>query len=132
MSVYELHFSIWCIYIKENIPLKLSKEFAIDIINLCNNATCNKRSDKLLDQLLRSGTSFGANIYEGNYASSKVNFINKFQIALKKCFETSYWLEFFTESNVINQENYELLSIKCNKIRIMHSSSINTVKSNAK
>ena len=117
---------------KENILLKLSKEFAIDIINLCNNATYNKRSDKLLDQLLRSGTSIGANIYEGNYASSKADFINKFQIALKECFETSYWLEIFTESNVINQENYELLSIKCNKIRIMLSSSINTAKSNAK
>ena len=117
---------------KDNLLLKLSKEFAIDVINLCNSASCGKKSDKLLDQLLRSGTSIGANIYEGNYASSKADFINKFQIALKECFETTYWLEIFSDSEVISKDVYEHMINKCNKIRIMLSSSINTVKNNIK
>ena len=68
---------------KENHLVELSKQFAVDIVNLCTDIRENRKSNVLLNQLLRSGTSIGANIHEANYASSKADFINKFQIALK-------------------------------------------------
>ena len=70
----------------------LSKAFAVDIIGLCESLRERKKATAILNQLLRSGTSIGANIHEANYASSKADFINKFQIALKECYETDYWL----------------------------------------
>ena len=72
-----------------NIIVDLSMDFSISIVNLCDGIT---GKSAIVNQLLRSGTSVGANIYEGNYASSKADFIAKFQIALKECYETEYWL----------------------------------------
>ncbi len=66
---------------KENFLVDLSKQFAVDIVNLCTDIKENRKSNVLLNQVLRSGTSIGANIHEANYAASKADFINKFQIA---------------------------------------------------
>ena len=82
----------------------------------------------LLNQLLRSGTSIGANIHEANYAASKADFINKFQIALKECYESEYWLELFKETEMIAKEDYDDLYNKCSKIRKLLITSINTAK----
>lgn len=112
----------------ENMLLNITKEFAVDIINVCNNTSNNKVSNKLFDQLLRSGTSIGANVFEGNYASSKADFINKFQIALKECYESAYWIEIFKDTNMISADMYEMLIKKCNKIRMLLSASIRTAK----
>ena len=68
----------------------LSKFFAIDIIQICKEIRENRNERVIVNQLLRSGTSIGANIHEGNYASSRLDFINKFQIALKECYESEY------------------------------------------
>ena len=84
----------------------LSKAFSVDIIRLCENLRERKKATAILNQLLRSGTSIGANIHEANYASSKADFINKFQIALKECYEADYWLEIFHDSNMIPDEEY--------------------------
>ena len=72
--------------------IELSKLFAIKIIAICKLIREEREERVLVNQLLRSGTSIGANIHEGNYASSRMDFINKFQIALKECYETEYWL----------------------------------------
>ena len=69
---------------KENFLVDLSKQFAVDIVNFCTDIKENRKSNVLLNQVLRSGTSIGANIHEANYATSKADFINKFQIALKE------------------------------------------------
>ena len=61
---------------KENILIELSKQFAVDTVNLCTEIKEHRKSNVLLNQLLRSGTSIGANIHEANYASSKADFIN--------------------------------------------------------
>ena len=112
----------------ENLILDLSMQFAIDIVNLCESL---KGKNSLTNQLLRSGTSIGANIHEGNYASSKADFIAKFQIALKECYETEYWLKLFAQTNLISEEVYTKLSNDSGRIRRILIASINTAKSNS-
>ena len=112
----------------ENLILDLSMQFAIDIVNLCESL---KGKNSLINQLLRSGTSIGANIHEGNYASSKADFIAKFQIALKECYETEYWLKLFAKTNIISEQVYNKLINDSGKIRRILISSINTAKSNS-
>ena len=82
----------------------------------------------MLNQLLRSGTSIGANIHEANYAASKADFINKFQIALKECYESDYWLGLFKETKMISEEQYTTMYEKCCKIRKLLIASITTAK----
>ena len=108
----------------------LSKQFAIKIMNVCKLIREERNEKVLVNQLLRSGTSIGANIHEGNYASSKPDFINKFQIALKECYETEYWLEIFKETAYLTENEYNELFSACSKIRKMLTASINTAKSN--
>lgn len=114
---------------KENVLIDLSKHFAVDIVNLCADIKENRKSNVLLNQLLRSGTSIGANIHEANYASSKADFINKFQIALKECYETDYWLGLFKETHMITIDEYADMFAKCSKIRKLLIASITTAKS---
>ena len=115
---------------KENILIDLSKQFAVDIVNLCTDIKENRKSNVLLNQVLRSGTSIGANIHEANYASSKADFINKFQIALKECYETDYWLDLFKDTNMITLDEYHSLFSQCSKIRKLLIASITTAKEN--
>ena len=112
----------------DNLVLDLSVQFAIDIVNLCESL---KGRNSLTNQLLRSGTSIGANIHEGNYASSKADFIAKFQIALKECYETEYWLKLFAKTNIISEQVYNKMINDSGKIRRILISSINTAKSNS-
>jgi four helix bundle protein len=102
-------------------------QFAIDVVNLCENL---KGKNTLINQLLRSGTSVGANIHEANYASSKADFIAKMQIALKECHETEYWLKLFVKTNIISEAVYTKMSNDSGKIRRILISSINTAKAN--
>ncbi len=115
---------------KENILIDLSKQFAVDIVNLCTDIKESKKGNILLNQLLRSGTSIGANIHEANYAVSRADFINKFQIALKECYESDYWLGIFKETNIISKDTYEEMYNKCSKIRMLLIKSLNTAKGN--
>ena len=115
----------------DNQLVVLSKAFAVDILDLCEKVKERKKASVLISQLLRCGTSIGANIHEANYASSKADFINKFQIALKECYETDYWLDIFRDSAVVSQEDYERLFSQCSKIRKLLISSINTAKTNS-
>ena len=113
---------------KENFLVDLSKQFAVDIVNLCTDIKENRKSNVLLNQVLRSGTSIGANIHEANYAASKADFINKFQIALKECYETDYWLGLFKDTHMITEEEYKDMFAKCSKIRKLLIASITTAK----
>ena len=75
-----------------------SKAFALRIIKVCNEVKREKKESILTNQLVRSGTSIGANIREAFYAHGKADFIAKLQIALKECSESEYWLELLIES----------------------------------
>lgn len=103
-----------------------SKAFALRIIRVCNEVKSKKRESVLTNQLIRSGTSIGANVREAMYAHGKADFAAKLQIALKECSETEYWLELLIESGY-----YEDSSIleECVEIKKMLISSLNTVKS---
>ena len=113
---------------KENKLVDLSKKFAVDIVNLCTEIKENRKGNVLLNQLLRSGTSIGANIHEANYAASKADFVNKFQIALKECYESDYWLGLFKETKMITEDEYIEMHEKCSKIRKLLVASVTTAK----
>lgn len=115
----------------DNQLVTLSKAFAVEIIDVCEKIREKRKFFSIVDQLLRSGTSIGANVHEANYASSKADFINKFQIALKECYETDYWLEIFHESHVISDEQYKESAVQCSKIRKLLVASIKTAKGNS-
>ena len=104
-----------------------SKAFALDIICVCNEIKRNQKESILTNQLVRSGTSIGANIREAFYAHSKADFIAKLQIALKECSESEYWLELLIESGYC--QNKVILQ-NCVELKRILIASINTAKNN--
>ena len=92
---------------KQNPIATLSKSFALRIVKLERFLREKKKEGVLSKQLLRSGTSIGANIRESIYAQSKADFISKMSIALKESSETEYWLELLHESGVLSDAEYE-------------------------
>ncbi len=109
--------------------LTKSKEFALEIIRVCNIIKKEKRESVLTNQLIRSGTSIGANIREAFYGHGKADFIAKLQIALKECSESEYWLELLIESGFYNDET---ILEKCVEVKKILIASINTAKENNK
>lgn len=103
-----------------------SKEFALKIIKVCNYVKQTKKESVLTNQLIRSGTSVGANIREAFYGHGTADFIAKLQIALKECSESEYWIELLIESGYYN--NNDILEI-CIEVKELLISSINTAKS---
>ena len=108
-----------------------AKALALHIIVVCDEVDTRKGRGVLVNQIVRSATSIGANIHEANYASSRADFIAKMQIALKECYETEYWLELFAKTSIISEEQYKKIKNDCGKIRKLLISSINTAKANA-
>lgn len=109
--------------------LDKSKAFALQIIRVCNEVKKTKRESVLTNQLLRSGTSIGANIREAFYAHGKADFIARLHIALKECSESEYWLELLLESGYYHDT---AILEQCVEIKKMLISSINTAKTNTK
>ena len=112
----------------ESIMLDKAKDFAVEIINMCKAIKETKRESVLTNQLMRSGTSIGANIHESKYAHGTADFISKMQIALKECYESEYWLGLLNRTDYIEDETYTSIVNSCSQIRRMLISSINTVK----
>ena len=104
-----------------------SKAFALQIIRVCNEVKERKRESVLTNQLLRSGTSVGANIREAFYAHGKADFIAKLQIALKECSESEYWLELLIESGYYDDRT---ILEQCIEVKKLLVASINTAKNN--
>jgi four helix bundle protein len=104
---------------RENTARNKSKKFAVRIVNLYKYLCEEKKEYVLSKQLLRSGTSVGANLAESEYAISEKDFLNKIYIALKESAETVFWLDLLfeteylteTEYNSINEEALELLKM---------------------
>ena len=107
-----------------------AKILALRIIAVCDEVDTRKGRGVLVNQIVRSATSIGANIHEANYAASKADFINKFHIALKECTETEYWIEMLVGSNAITDAVAKELLNDCGIIQRMLVKSINTAKGN--
>ena len=107
----------------------LSMEFAVDIIELVKHLKSVKES-VISNQIGRSGTSIGANIYEAQYAQGKKDFISKLEISLKEASETSYWLELLYRTKYIDEQTFKNLSTKCTSLKAMLVASCKTAKEN--
>ena len=105
-----------------------SKEFAKNIVLLCRKMKQNGVESALINQLLRCGTSVGANVHEAQYAQGTKDFISKFEIALKECNESEYWLELLHETNSINEVEFKSFQKECIELRRMLVSSVTTLK----
>ena len=101
---------------KENIIKNKAKKFALRIISLYKVLITSRNESIMAKQILRSGTSIGANIVEAQHGSSRKDFLNKMYIAYKECNETQYWLDLFFEGEYINKVEYESLSYDCEEL----------------
>lgn len=113
----------------KDVLLIKSKLFALKIIKLSTYLSDEKREFVLSRQIMKSGTSIGANIRESKYSESKLDFIHKLKVALKESNETEYWLELLVESNMITDIEFsELYELNKELLKLLISS-INTLKS---
>ena len=106
---------------KDNVVKDKSLEFAVRIVNLYKFLVNEQKEFVMSKQILRSGTSIGANIREAEQAQSRADFINKLNIALKEANETEYWLELLIRTEYITREQYESInndSTEINKLLI--------------
>lgn len=100
----------------DNALLNKSKSFALQIIRLYNFIRNEKREFVLSKQLLKSGTSIGANVKEGVFAQSRADFTSKLFIAQKECAETEYWLELLFESDYIGKREFDSIYGDCQEL----------------
>lgn len=112
----------------ESILRNKSKTFAKNIVLICRKMKENRVEATIVNQLLRSGTSVGANIHEAQYAQGTKDFISKFEIALKECNESEYWLELLFETKSITEDEFKKFQGYCVEIRRMLVSTVTTLK----
>ena len=105
----------------------MSMDFSVMMIDLVKELK-RKRENIISNQIGRSGTSIGADIYEARYAHSRADFAAKLQIALKEASETGYWIELLYKTEYIDEKKYNELNKRCSALRYMLVSSLNTVK----
>ena len=113
---------------QKNVIAEKSKQFALRIIGLYKYLESEKKEFVLSKQVLRSGTSIGANIAEAKCAISRKDFLAKMYIAFKECTETSYWLELLYCSEYINSIQYESIQADCSELLRLLSSITKTVR----
>lgn len=117
---------------RENLLIDKSIAFAAQIIRLHRYLIKTQKETIISKQIVRSGTSIGANINEANYGQSKADFISKLHIALKEAAETEYWLRLLLASEYISKEMGESMLKDCLELKRILIASINTAKSNVK
>ena len=117
---------------KENLLIDKSIAFAARIVKLHQHLIKNKKETVISKQIVRSGTSIGANINEANYGQSKADFISKMHIALKETAETEYWIKLLCMSEYIDDKMCNSLLDDCLEIKRILIASINTAKENVK
>ena len=116
---------------KYNIIRSKSFDFSVRIVNLYKVLYYERNEKKLSKQLLRSGTSIGANIEEGIAAFSKKEFIFKLQISYKEANESFYWIKLLYRTNYINDVEFESLKLNIEEIINLLTSIIKSSKLNS-
>ncbi len=115
---------------EDNVVLIKSMDFAVRIVNLYKYLTTKKKEYVLSKQLLRSGTSIGANLHEANEGFSDKDFEYKIYIALKEARETEYWLELLSRTEYISQKQYDSINSDCTELLKLLVSITKTLSSN--
>lgn len=113
---------------KESVLRDKSYKFALRIVKLYKFMADTKKEFILSKQILRAGTSIGANIAEASQAQSKADFISKLSISHKESFETDYWLNLLRDSEYITESQAESLIIDCQELQKLLTASIKTAK----
>ena len=98
---------------EDNVILTKSYDFANRAVRLCRFLCEQHREYVLSQQMLRSGTSIGANVREAQRAQSRKDFIAKLTIALKEAYETEYWLELLHDNNYLTKEQFDSIFKDC-------------------
>ena len=106
---------------------RCSIEFAVNIVDYYKWLVAEKKEFTMSKQILRSGTSIGANIHEAYFGVSKADFIAKMQIALKEASETEYWLTILEKTGYFDSK-FDCIKSQCNSIKRMLISTLNTAK----
>ena len=117
---------------KENVLIDKSILFAARIVKLHDFLIKSKKGQTIAKQIIRSGTSIGANINEANYGQSAADFISKMHIALKETAETEYWIKLLYMSDYIDEKMSRSLLDDCLEIKRILVASVNTAKNNQK
>ena len=107
--------------------LEKSKAFAVHVVKLAQWLVSERKEFVLSKQLLRSGTSIGANLAEAQYAASKSDFVNKLRISLKECSETMFWLELLEENGYLGDSEFLSLKDDCRELLKLLVSSVRTL-----
>ena len=115
---------------KENVIQDKCMAFAIRIVNLCHILSAEKKEYVLAKQLLRAGTSIGANLAEAGCSISRKEFLAKVYISFKECAETKYWLELLQKAKIISSEEYTDLAKDCEEIYRIFSAITKTTRKN--
>lgn len=114
----------------ESILREKSYNFALRTVKVYQFIVSEKTEFVLSKQLLRSGTSIGANVEEATQAQSKADFVHKLSVAQKEAFETDYWLRLLRDSNYLTNKQADSLLEDCRELQKLITSSIKTVKAN--
>lgn len=117
---------------KENLILEKSYKFAVRIIKLYQYLKTEKQEITLAKQILRSGTSVGANIEESQGGYSRKEFTNKLSISYKEARETKFWLSLLHDTGYINTKMFASLQKDCDEILKIITSILNTLKKDSK
>ncbi|MBQ7625289.1 MAG: four helix bundle protein [Clostridia bacterium] len=106
---------------------EMTISFALSVSDICENI---KGCRAYTEQIVRSSSSIGANLFEAKYAQSRADFINKLEIALKECSETEFWIELLHRKKKLSDEDYKTLNRAKGTIQRMLIASITTAKNN--
>ena len=112
----------------DNVIYDKSFSFAVRIVNLCRYLQTEQKEFVLSKQILRCGTSIGANVAESQQAQSKPDFISKLNIALKESYETDYWLRLLYETNYINNDAFQSIITDCQELEKLLISIVKSAK----
>ena len=115
----------------ENVVKEKSFRFAARIVRVCKFLREVKNEYVISKQLLRCGTSIGANTAESRFAQSRPDFVSKLSIALKEAAETEYWLRLLHETNYLTQAQFSSLMRDCDELERLLASIIKTLKTNS-
>ena len=103
----------------ENHIVDKSFDFAVRIVNLCKYLQNDKKEYILSKQLIRCGTSIGANINEAQAAQSTNDFISKLSISSKEAREAKYWLELLTETDYLPKDHSKVIELKAQNLELI-------------